>query len=145
MAHSFVKIAVHLVFSTKNREPTISLGIKHNIHRILEQELQYLNCQVIAINGMPDHVHILFLLNAQKSIADVVKQIKGASSHKINQDSITITKFAWQIGYGAFAVSENRIEKTKIYIANQEIHHQDMNYQIELNRFAEVHGLLTNG
>jgi putative transposase len=145
MAHSFVKIAIHAVFSTKNREHIITQDIKKRIYQIIVDELQYLNCPVIAINGMPDHIHILFLLNAQKSIADVIKQIKGASSHKINQNSITPVKFAWQIGYGAFSVSENGIEKTKTYLANQETHHQNLSYQLELNRFIEVHGLPTNG
>lgn len=76
-------------------------------------------CPVRIINGMPDHVHSLFRLNRQMSVADVIKYVKGGSSHSINQEDLIINKFSWQTGYAAFSVSESILEKVYWYIYNQ--------------------------
>lgn len=65
---------------------------------------------------MPDHVHALFLLNPKKSIADVIRQVKGSSSHSINGENLIPVKFAWQIGYAAFAASESQLDVVYNYI-----------------------------
>ncbi|WP_338794217.1 transposase [Bernardetia sp. MNP-M8] len=101
-----------------------------------------LDCPLLAINGMPNHVHILFLLNKNKNIAEVIKQVKGGTSYQINQQNLTEDKFSWQVGYGAFSVSESGIEKVKEYIKNQELHHQNINFKEEFERFVELHGLI---
>jgi putative transposase len=145
MAHSYVKIWIHVVFGTKYRENLIVPTIKKEVHQIIIDEVNGLDCSLMAINGMPDHVHILFLMNAQKSIADIMKQIKGGSSYQINQKDLMTGKFAWQIGYGAFSVSESGIEKVKDYIKNQEIHHQKQTFQEEYERFLELHGFILEG
>ena len=82
------------------------------------------------INGMPDHIHCLFLLNTKKSIAFVIKQIKGSTSHFANQDNLMNEKFAWQTGYASFYVSEFVLEKVFICIKNQK-------YRL-INRFIET-------
>jgi len=143
--HSYVKIWVHAVFGTKYRESLIVHKIKKQVHQIIVNEIKGLDCTLLAINGMPDHVHILFLMNAQKSIADIMKQIKGGSSYQINQQDLMTGKFAWQVGYGAFSVSESGIEKVKDYIKNQEIHHQKLTFQEEYERFLELHGFILEG
>ena len=89
---------------------------------------------------MPDHVHCLFLLNPQKSISEVIKQIKGSSSHFINQSNLAIGKFAWQTGYGAFSVSESVVEKVYRYILNQKKHHQKKSFQQEYDAFLKLYG-----
>ena len=144
MAHSYVKIWIHAVFGTKNREHSIVPTIKKQVHQIIVDELNGLNCSLLAINGMPDHVHILFLLNSQKNIAEVMKQLKGGSSYQINQQDLIKYKFAWQVGYGAFSVSESGIEKVKEYIKNQEIHHQKLTFQEEYERLIALHHLSEN-
>src|SRR5690606_6486220 len=93
------------------------------------------------INGMPDHIHCLFLLSPQKSIADVVKQIKGSSSHFINQNNLIAEKFSWQTGYAAFSVSESVAEKVFRYIKNQKAHHQKKAFQQEYSEFIKLYGL----
>ncbi len=141
MAHSYVKIWVHAILGTKYRKPLIAPAIKKQVHQIIVEEVKGLGCPLLAINGMPDHVHLLFLMNAQKSIADTMKQIKGGSSHLINQQDLGADKFAWQVGYGAFSVSESGIMKVKQYIKNQEVHHQKLTFQVEYERFLALHGL----
>lgn len=142
MPHSFVKIWIHAVFGTKYRENLIVPTVKKQVHQIIVDEINGLDCSLLAINGMPDHVHILFLMNAQKSIADIMKQIKGGSSFQINQQELIKGKFAWQVGYGAFSVSESGIEKVKDYIKNQEAHHRKLSFQEEYGCFLELHGFI---
>lgn len=90
---------------------------------------------------MPDHVHILFLQNPQKTITDIVKQIKGSSSHFINRQELILEKFAWQTGFAAYSVSESQLEVVYNYIKNQKYHHLKKNGQDEFDDFVKLHGL----
>ncbi len=94
---------------------------------------------------MPDHVHCLFLLNPQKTITDVIKQIKGSSSFYINKNNLTTEKFAWQTGFGAFSVSESVLDKTFHYINNQKQHHKNKSSSDELLEFLKLYGLTMDG
>ena len=116
MSHSFNKIWIHAIWSTKERLPLISTNIEHKIHQFLSEQLRELGCPVRIINGMSDHIHCLFLLNPQKTIVEIIKQIKGSSSHFINQNNLITDKFAWQTGYAAYSVSESTVEKVYKYI-----------------------------
>jgi putative transposase len=95
MSHSFNKIWIHAIWSTKERMPLIHSKIEYVLHQYIGAQLREQNCPVRIINGMPDHIHCLFLLNPQKSIAEVIKQIKGSSSHYINQNDLISEKFSW--------------------------------------------------
>lgn len=92
---------------------------------------------------MPDHIHCLFLLSPQKSIAEVIKQIKGSSSYFINQNNLIAEKFAWQTGYAAYSVSESIIGKVFEYIKNQKSHHQKKTFQKEYDEFIKLYGIET--
>ncbi len=140
MPQSYVKIWVHAVFSTKNRQPLISDKIATKVHQLVKDELIAAGCFVQAVNGVEDHIHLLFLLNNQKSIAEVMKNVKGSTSHAINQENLTREKFAWQNGYGAFSVSDNRKHIVEKYIKNQQQHHATKNFQEEWNGFLTSHG-----
>ena len=100
-------------------------------------------CRVKIINGMPDHVHSLFLVNLKKAISDILKQVKGCSSHEINRRNIIKQKFSWQTGFAAYSVSESELEKVFQYIKNQKIHHQKISFQKEFENFVRLHGLET--
>jgi putative transposase len=84
---------------------------------------------------------LLVLLHAQKSIAEVIKQIKGSSSHYINQTNLIHDKFAWQTGYAAYSVSESVVEKVYEYINGQKQHHQKKTFQHEYDEFIKLYGL----
>ena len=90
---------------------------------------------------MPDHVHCLFLLNSQKSISEIVKQVKGSTSHWVNEQNIILEKFAWQTDYAAYSVSESQLEKVFGYIKNQKAHHTKTTFQMEYDEFIKLHGL----
>lgn len=141
MPHSFNKVWIHAVCATKNRSELIDFSIERQVYEYIRQELIELGCPVRIINGMPDHIHALFLLNPQKSIADVIKQIKGSSSHSINGENLMIEKFAWQTGYAAYSVSESQLEAVYKYIKNQKQHHLKKNSQDEYDEFIKLHGL----
>ncbi|UZH54541.1 IS200/IS605 family transposase [Salinimicrobium tongyeongense] len=144
MGHSYNKIWVHAIWSTKDRRLLIELSVEDKIHQHINQQLREAGCPVRIINGMPDHIHCLFLLNPQKSISEVIKQIKGSSSHYINHHNLIPQKFAWQTGYAAFSVSESVLEKTSFYIQNQKAHHQKKTFQQEYEDFLKLYGLFNS-
>ena len=94
-----------------------------------------------SINGMPDHIHCLFLLSPNQSIASVIKQIKGSSSHWINQKNLIPEKFSWQTGYASYSVSESMRNKVHQYISNQKEHHKTKNFKEEYEEFLLLHRL----
>ncbi|UXP32449.1 IS200/IS605 family transposase [Reichenbachiella agarivorans] len=141
MSHSFNKIWIHAIWATNERRLFINQSIEQKVHRYIAEQLKEQGCPVRIINGMPDHIHCLFLLSPQKSIAEVIKQIKGSSSHFINQNNLTVDKFAWQTGYAAYSVSESVVEKVFHYIQNQKEHHQKKTFQQEYDDFLQLYGI----
>ena len=142
MAHSYNKIWIHAIFATKNRESFILQDIEGVVYDHLKEQLIETGCPVSIINGMTEHVHLLFLLNPQKAIIDVLKQVKGNTSHWINEQDIIKEKFAWQTGYAAYSVSESQLEKVYNYILNQKQHHKKKTFSEEYEEFIRLHGLI---
>jgi len=140
MPHSFNRIWIHSVWATKERQLLISMSNEDKIYNFIRQELVALGCLVQIVNGMPDHVHVLFLLNPQKSVADVVKYAKGSSSHSINDQNLTPKKFSWQKGYAAYSVSESQVQRVLNYIKNQKQHHLKNTYTDEFGTLLKLHG-----
>jgi REP element-mobilizing transposase RayT len=141
MSHAYYKIWIHTIFGTKNRLPLLHHSIEQTVYEFINDQFREQDCLVNNINGMPDHVHCLFLLNPNKSIAEIMKQIKGSSSHFINRNNLINEKFAWQIGYAAFTVSESGIDRVSQYISNQKSHHQKKSFQQEYEEFIKIYGL----
>lgn len=139
MPHSYNKIWLHVIFSTKNWQPLIIQPAEKRIYAFLIHELKEMGCPVRIANGMPDHVHLLFLLNPNRASADVIKQIKGSSTRFINQEKITPFEFGWQTGYAAFSVSESQLDKTYYYIKNQKEHHQYKAFEEEYKELIELY------
>ena len=142
MSHSFYKIWLHAVFSTKDREPLITFDKEKAIFQYMGEQLRECGCPVRIINGMPDHIHLLFLQNPKKSVAEIIKQIKGSSSHWINHEKIINKPFAWQTGYGVFSVSESQLDKVFQYINNQKLHHNKKSFPDEYNEFINYHKII---
>lgn len=142
MSHSYYNVWLHIVFSTKNRENYITSNIEGIIYKYLKDQFLEVGCSVKIINGMPDHVHCLIQQNPNKSISDIIKQIKGSSFHWVNQNNITSNTFAWQIGYGVFSVSESQIDKVFLYIQNQKKHHSKQTFKDEYDSFLKLHNLI---
>ena len=140
MSHSYNKIWIHAIWATKNRQRIISPEVENVLYPFLITQFKELSCPVEILNGMPDHIHCLFLLEGGKSVAEVIKQVKGSSSHYINQQELKIEKFAWQTGYGAFSVSESGIAKVRDYIKSQKQHHQIKTFEQEYTSFLSLYG-----
>ncbi len=145
MSKSYTKVWIHAVWSTKNRLPLIDSKIEQPVYDYIFQKLKQLECPAFIINGMPDHVHCLFLLTPHKTLTEVIKQVKGSSSYFINDSEFTSQKFTWQRGYGAFSVSESSVPKVHNYIKNQKEHHKKQDFNLELTKLCELHGLEWRG
>ncbi len=140
MPASYNKIWIHAIYATKDRQPLIWENVEQVIYDHMKGQLLEMNCPVRIINGMREHVHLLFLLNPQVALTDVLKQVKGNTSHWINEKDITKEKFAWQGGYAAYSVSESQLEKVYQYILNQKQHHGKKSFAEEYEEFIKVHG-----
>jgi REP element-mobilizing transposase RayT len=132
---------IHVVFATKDRFPLIQPVVEKQIHDHMREQLIESGCLVRIINGMPDHVHLLFLQNPKTAVTDIIKQVKGNTSHWVNGQNLMKDKFAWQTGYAAYSVSESQAEKVFQYIKNQKEHHSEKTFLQEYEEFMELHGL----
>jgi putative transposase len=141
MSHSYNKIWIHAVYATKLRAPLIHNKVENKIYDHKKAQLIEMGCPVRIINGMPDHVHLLFLQNPKMAITDILKQVKGNTSHWINEQNIIAEKFAWQTGYAAYSLSESQLEKVYKYILNQKQHHIEKTFSQEYRDFILLHGL----
>ncbi len=135
MPQSLTKIYLHVVFSTKNRIPIISEEIRPNAQAYFVQVGANLGSFTEEIFMMPDHIHWLCTLPRTITIADMVKNVKISSSIKFKD--LIRRDFEWQKGYGAFSVSQSKLEIVKKYIQNQQEHHQKIDFQTEYRRFLE--------
>ena len=118
---------VHLVWATWDRLPMITPGIERRLYREMESEASKMRCIVLAIGGIADHVHMLLIIPTTVTIADLTKQIKGASSHFVNEVLRPEVLFKWQGSYGAFTVSRWDVDKITAYVNNQKEHHAAAN------------------
>ncbi len=141
MAHSFVKILVHVVFSTRNREPSIEIGFRSRLHEYIGGIVRANGGHALAINGMSDHVHILMTLPADKSIAEMMRLVKTNSSRWVHTTLSNQKDFSWQTGYSAFSVSQSALQRVSKYIAEQEKHHAKLSFQDEYRELLTLHGL----
>lgn len=128
-----------MVFTTKNREPLIEYSVEKNIYNYLREQLKELECPALMINGMPDHIHVLYFQHPKIAIAKVAKQIKGASSFWINKESLVEGQFGWQTGYSVFSVSKSQLQKVQNYILNQKKHHGEITLEQEVKELQHLY------
>ena len=141
MSQSLANNLIHLVFSTKHREPWLNDAVRPALHAYLVTVFKNLKCPVLTLNSVEDHIHILFSLHRTVALATVVEDVKKSSSKWIKTQSAELTQFAWQGGYGAFSVSESNMDAVRQYIACQAEHHRKTSFQDELRVFLDKHKL----
>jgi REP element-mobilizing transposase RayT len=139
MPQSFARLHIHLIFSTKNRERVLHDAIRDSLHAYMATVLQNIDCPPVLINSVEDHVHILFELGRTVAVSRAVEEVKKASSKWIKTQGAEFSGFAWQAGYGAFAVSESNVAAVREYIAGQREHHRKKSFQEEYRAFLERH------
>jgi len=137
MPQSLSRILVHLVFSTKHREPVLSSVLQADLHPYLAATLDHIDCPSLQVGGVADHVHLLFGLSRTKTIAEIVETVKTASSRWIKSKDPRLANFHWQSGYGAFSVSQSDADQVVAYIENQAEHHRKRTFQEEYRLLLE--------
>ena len=141
MPQSLSSILIHLIFSTKNREPFISAAIEKELHPYLATIFRSLKSPSLTIDGTTDHVHILFSLSRVIKIADLVEEVKTDSSKWIKTKGLEFKNFHWRRGYGAFSIGQSQVPILKRYIARQKTHHQRVTFQDEYRKFLKTYGI----
>ncbi len=142
MPQSFSAVRVHLVFSTKHRLPVFQdLDLRGRLHSQLGEISNRLDCPIIRVGGVEDHVHLLACLGRTTSLADWVKELKRVSNSWVRSHFPAHPQFKWQAGYGAFGVSQSQVETLIKYITNQPEHHRQLSFQDEFRTLLQRHGL----
>jgi REP element-mobilizing transposase RayT len=136
MPQSLSKVLVHIIFSTKHREPFIGPEIRPRLHAYLVGILDNLKSPSLQTGGVADHVHILFALGRTISQADLVEEVKKSSSKCMKAEG-GVARFTWQAGYGTFSIGESQADTVIHYIQNQEEHHRKVTFQEEFRKFLE--------
>lgn len=141
MSQSLEKILVHIVFSTKQREPLLSEEIRGDLYRYIAGILKQLQSFAIEIGGTADHIHILCSISKNYAPSKIIEEVKKSSSKWIKTKGSEYDGFYWQRGFGIFSVSLSNIEEVRRYILEQEQHHRKMSFQEEFRKFIEKHGI----
>lgn len=123
MSGTFSKLHVQVVFAVKHRNALILPSWEERLHKYITGIVQKNGQKMLAINGMPDHIHIFIGMKPECRISDLVREIKKSSNTFINEGKFTKQKFYWQEGYGAFTYSQSQIDRVVKYIMRQKEHH----------------------
>jgi putative transposase len=137
MANTYTQIYIHIVFAVEGRQNIIPKRHKEELHKYITGIIQNKNQKLIAINCMPDHVHILIGMNSSIALSDLVRDIKSSSSKFINEKRWIAGRFNWQEGYGAFSYSRSQLDAVIRYITNQEEHHSNKTFRDEYIDFLK--------
>lgn len=138
MADTYTQLYVQLVFAVKHKANFIQQQWKEMLYQYITATVQNDRHKLLAINGMPDHIHLFVGLNPAVAIADLVKDIKRASNNWINDNQFIKSKFEWQGGYGAFSYGRSQISDVCNYIEQQEQHHLKKSFREEYLAFLKA-------
>ena len=142
MSQSLVANYLHIIFSTKDRQPFLEdKDIRQRTHAYLGGICRNLKCPALIVGGVADHVHLLTRHSKNITVANFLRDIKRESSKWIKTLDPALEKFHWQNGYGAFSLSPTHIEAVKKYISNQEQHHRKESFQDEFRRICKKYGV----
>ena len=142
MPQSLAQVYLHIVFSTKNRQPCFrDTSFSCELCAYLAGVCKNQNCLAKTIGGSIDHVHLLCSLSRRKTIADLIRDMKTGSSAWIKTQKPEWRNFHRQDGYGVFSVSQSQLEKVEEYINHQNEHHQMMTFQDEFRKLLKKHGV----
>jgi putative transposase len=136
----YLKVWIHFVWTTKRRQPWLTDDIRHLVFEHIRENARKKDIYIDHIGGYREHVHCLVSLGSDQKISEVIKLLKGESSHWINQSGLCKTKFSWQHEYFAVGVCESIIDKTRSYIQQQEIHHRSKGFDVEFESMIHKYG-----
>ncbi len=140
MPQSLSNVLLHVIFSTKNREPFLKTKeLRQELHAYLVGTLRNIECPALIVGGVADHVHVLCRLSRTKTVASLIEEMKTESSKWVKRHKVGESPFYWQSGYAAFSVSASNAARVKHYIDEQESHHRVKTFQDELRAFLRRH------
>ncbi|MBK9636521.1 MAG: IS200/IS605 family transposase [Bacteroidetes bacterium] len=143
MPGTFSQIYIQVVFAVKHRESLIHSTWEEELFKYITGIVQNKGQKMLAMNGMPDHIHILIGMKPACCLSDLVREIKKSSNEFINEKKLSKYKFQWQEGYGAFSYSHSHLDNVIKYITNQKEHHKNKSFKDEyidfLNQFEIDH------
>ena len=137
MANTYTQIHIQVIFSVQDRHCIIRNSWKDELYKYITGIIKNHGHKVLAINGMPDHLHIFFGMRPTQSLSDLMQDVKGDSSKWINIKGFVKGRFSWQEGFGAFSYSKSNVGSVIEYIKNQEIHHRKKTFLEEYLHFLE--------
>lgn len=137
MAQSLAKILIHIIFSTKKRQPMISPEIIQELHSYIAGITRAHDSEVHEIGGIEDHVHLLISLPRTLPLSKLIEEIKKGSSKWIKTKGNLYDHFAWQNGYGAFSIGQSVYEDLRKYIQTQKEHHKTITFEDEFRTFLK--------
>jgi putative transposase len=141
----YVRIWIHLIWSTKNRARILNDEIREMVFSHIKENALKKDIYLDTIDGATDHVHTLVALKSDQTIAKVAQLLKGESSHWANDQNIGGCKLEWQDEYIALSVSETMLERVREYIRNQKEHHRVKTFSEEYQDFVQRSGFVTKG
>ncbi len=137
MADTYSQIYIQIVFSVQNRKALIHESFETELYKYITGIIQTKGQKLIAINGMPDHIHIFIGMKPNCCLSDLVRDVKKSSNSFINEKQFTNVPFRWQEGFGAFSYSYSQIDTIVNYIKNQKSHHQTQSFKEEYLEFLD--------
>lgn len=140
MRDTYSQLTYHFVFSTKNRAPLITEAVRDDLYGYIGGVFRQNRGSLLAVGGMPDHIHLLAGWGTGISIGKMLQLVKTNSSKWMNErPGAPPGGFAWQTGYGAFTVSLSQVPVVRRYILRQEEHHRKMTFHEELEELLRRH------
>ncbi len=137
---AFIKVYIHYVFSTKNREKCLSQKVRAQLFPHILKNAREKDIFILRLNGHLEHLHCLVSMGRAHTLAETARLIKGNASRWLNQSGLVAGKFQWQKEYFAVSVSETHLTKVQRYIENQEEHHRTMTFEEEYKLFLKNYG-----
>jgi len=137
MPNTYTQIHIQCVMAVKFRNALIQSSWKEQLHKYITGVVQNHGHKMIAINSMPDHVHLFIGFRPNQPLSDLMRLVKGESSEWINKQKFTPVTFRWQEGYGAFSYSRSHVKAITDYVMNQEEHHRNKTFLEEYRQFLE--------
>jgi REP element-mobilizing transposase RayT len=135
MSNTYTQIHIQCVFAVKYRNAIIEKSWKDRLHKYIIAIINNNSHKLLAINSVPDHLHLFFGMRPTQSLSDLMRLVKGDSSEWINKEKFVAGKFRWQDGYGAFSYSKSQVDAVVKYILNQEEHHKKKKF---LDEYREM-------
>lgn len=141
MSNTYTQIHIQVVFAVQGRSSLIFKNWKDGLYGYITGIIQSNDHKMLQINGVADHVQILFGMRPTQSMSDLMKEVKGSSSRWVNDNKLVKGKFAWQSGYGAFSYSKSEVPNVIRYIQDQEEHHRIVPFLEEYVQLLKDHDL----